>query len=293
MDTAQFTTEIMPKLNQCREHLEYISSKLGDRNSIAFIESQGLYEDAVYGLQRILRKLPANKGLDLILESHGGSIDVASTIASLCHERFGQLRVIVPFYAKSAATLVALAADERMLTCFTQLGPVDPQVRHPTNQTMWFPAHSIKEALEQVEATKDRFVKIAMADKLDPFLIGAYRDAMAASKQYVEQIVERWKVSNKTEIISAFTDKYKSHGYPIDTSVLKALNVPFTPIQDDIEASVFDLHEICYDIVSKDVNEGIIILTKSEYMFMSGDFRNRANFTLAPPPAKVDPLASS
>ena len=241
--------------------------------------------NAVYGLQRILRRLPVNKGLDLILESHGGSIDVASTIASLCHERFRKLRVIIPFYAKSAATLVALAADERILTCFTQLGPVDPQVRHPTNQTMWFPAHSIKEALEQVESTKDRYVKVAMADKLDPFLIGAYRDAIAAAKQYVEQIVEHWKVPNKADIISAFTDKYKSHGYPIDISVLKALNVPYTMIQDDIETSVFDLHEICYDIISKDVNEGIIILAKTEYLFMAGDFRNRENFQLSNPSA--------
>jgi hypothetical protein len=268
----------MPKLNQCREHLESISSKWGDRNSVVLVESQGLFEDALYGLQRMLRKLPANQGLDLILESHGGSIDVASAIASLCRERFGHLRVIIPFMAKSAATLVVLAADERMLTCFTQLGPVDPQVRHPQNPTMWFPAHSIKEALEQVEATKDKIVKTAMADKLDPFLIGAFRDAMAAAKQYVEEIVDRWQVTNKTDIISAFTDKYKSHGYPIDTRVLKALNVPFMPIDCDIESSVYDLHEICVDVVKQDVGEGILIMTKLEYLFISGDFRTRGNF---------------
>lgn len=139
--------------------------------------------------------------------------------------------------------------------------------------------------MEQVEATKDKFVKMAMADKLDPFLIGAYRDAMAASKQYVEEIVERWQVSNKAEIISAFTDKYKSHGYPIDIRVLKSLNVPFMPIQADIETDLYDLHEISVDIVSKDVNEGIVILTKSEYMFISGDFRNRGNFPSATPPS--------
>ena len=285
MDVAQFNTEIMPKLNQCQQYLGRISDKLGDRNSIVLVESQGMFDDVAYGFQRIVRRLPVNKGLDLILESHGGSIDVAAAIAGLCHERFGQLRVIVPFYAKSAATLVVLAADERMLNCFTQLGPVDPQVRNPQNPTMWFPAHSIKEAFEQVEATKDKFVKMAMADKLDPFLIGAFRDAAAASKQYVEEIVERWQVPSKAEIISTFTDKYKSHGYPIDVRVLKSLNVPFTPIPTDIETDVYDLHETCVDIVSKDVNEGIIILTKSEYMFIAGDFRSRGSFQSAISPS--------
>lgn len=93
MDVAQFNTDIFPKINQCREHLEHISSKLGDKNSIVLVESQGLFEDALYGFQRILRKLPADKGLDLILESHGGSSDAATAITSLCRERFGQLRV--------------------------------------------------------------------------------------------------------------------------------------------------------------------------------------------------------
>jgi hypothetical protein len=291
MDTTKFTSDILPKINQCRTHFEKVSSGLGDTNQIVLIESQGLYEDVIYGLQSMLRKLPASQGLDLILESHGGSIDSASTIASLCRERFGKLRVIIPFMAKSAATLIALTADERILTCFTQLGPVDPQVRHPQNPEMWFPAHSIKEALEQVENTKDKIVKMAMADKLDPFLIGAFRDAMAASKQYIEEVVERWDVPNKADIVSAFTDKYKSHGYPIDSKVLKSLNVPFTSTDSAIEDSLFDLHEICVDIVKKDVDEGILIMTKSEYLFISGDFVNRGNLGVSnnkKPPQKSE-----
>ena len=278
MDITQFNTDILPKLNQCRNYLEKVSSGLGDTNSIVLIESQGLFEDVIYGLQRILRKLPSNKGIDLILESHGGSIDAAATIASLCRERFGKLRVIIPFMAKSAATLVALSADQRLLTCFAQLGPVDPQVRDPKNPEMWFPAHSIKEAIDQVENTEDKLVKMAMADKLEPFLIGAFRDAMSASKQYVEEAIEKWDVPNKEDIIKAFTDKYKSHGYPIDPKVLKSLNVPFTPTDSKIEDDLFDLHELCVDIVKKDVDEGIIIMTKSEYLFIAGDFRNRGNF---------------
>jgi len=280
MDIAQFNANILPKLNQCRNYLEKVSSGLGDTNSIVLVESQGLFEDVIYGLQRILRKLPPNKGIDLILESHGGSIDVAATIASLCRERFGKLRVIIPFMAKSAATLIALSADERLLTCFAQLGPVDPQVRDPKNPGMWFPAHSIKEAIGEVENTKDKLVKMAMADKLEPFLIGAFRDAMNAAKQYVEEVVGKWDVPNKEDIITAFTDKYKSHGYPIDPKVLKSLNVPFNPTNSEIEGDLFDLHELCVDIVKKDVDEGIIIMTKSEYLFIAGDFRNRGNFEM-------------
>jgi ClpP class serine protease len=60
---------------------------------------------ALYALQRVLRKLPKGKDLVLIIQSHGGSIDTASAIASICRGCFDTFKVIVPFMAKSAATL--------------------------------------------------------------------------------------------------------------------------------------------------------------------------------------------
>lgn len=279
MDVNVFNTNILPKLQEAKTILEGCKTHLGDRNTIVLIENRGLFEEAVYGFNRVLRKLPHDKGLDIILESHGGSIDAASSVASLCRERFSDFRVIVPFKAKSAATLLVLAANERFLSYGAQLGPVDPQVRHPENRTTWFPAHSIKDALEQVEKTSDRVVKMAMADKLDPFVIGAYQDAIGASTQYVEEVVEKWPVSNKSEIISAFADKYKSHGYPIDRHVLDALKVPYSPLTVECEEEVCLLHDKCMDILmSDDVDDGLIIMTPTEYLFLTQDFRQAAAF---------------
>lgn len=279
MDIAKFDSEILPKLNKCRELLKEVSTSIGDKkNTIILIETEGLYDEVLYGFQRILRKIPKSKGIDLIIESHGGSIDTASTIASLCRGRFGSFRVIAPFMAKSAATLIVLAADERLLTSAAQLGPVDPQVRHPDKRT-WFPAHSIKEALDQVEATKDPYVKLAMADKLDPFLIGAYKDSINAATQYVEEIVSKWSVSNKSEIVSAFTEKYKSHGHPIDRKVLEELKVPFSPIDDEKENTVLNLHELCMDILNIEKEGSRLIMTENEYLFAIEDFRTVNTFS--------------
>ena len=214
MDPATFQTEVLPVLWDCAALLGQISSSLHGKNAVVLVESEGMFADLLYAFNRVIRKLPSGDGIDLILHSHGGTIDTAYAIASLCRVRFGSFRILVPFLAKSAATLLALAADERLLTYSAQLGPVDPQVRHP-EKGIFFPAHSIKEAMERVEATKDPLVKASMADKLDPFLIGAYEDAIKASKQYIEQVVETWQLADKGPVVSAFTDKYKSHGYPI------------------------------------------------------------------------------
>jgi len=295
MNDAKFDTDVYPKIRACKDILEGIAKRPEIGSSVVLVENEGLYEKALYGIQRVIRKLPKNGGICLILDSHGGSIDVASSIAGLCRARFGSLKVVVPFMAKSAAALIALDADERILTFSAQLGPVDPQVRHPETRMM-FPAHSIKEALEQVEETKDPLVKIAMADKLDPFLIGAYKDAISAAKQYIEVVVERWKVPNAEEIVSAFTDKYKSHGWPIDRNVLNALQVPYTAATEQVECLVCDLDEMCNDIIAdSDDEEATIIMTSREYIFTTGSYRRAEVFGPAicdPPTEDVAPEAT-
>jgi ClpP class serine protease len=204
MDTSTFQNEILPVLMDAAKLLERSSRLLGGNNAIVLIETEGLFPELLYSFNKLLRKLPAANGVDVILHSHGGTTDTASAIASLCRVRFGSFRVIIPFMAKSAATLLALAADERLLTPSAQLGPVDPQIRHP-EKGIFFHAHSIKEAVEKVEATRDPLVKMAMADKLDPLLIGAYEDAILASKQYIEQVLERWPAdTDKAAIVTAF-----------------------------------------------------------------------------------------
>ncbi|HXY15011.1 MAG TPA: hypothetical protein VEI26_10980 [Terriglobales bacterium] len=200
MDNQKFQVDVLPVLTECSTLLQRTGELIGGKKAIVLVESEGLFSDLLYVFNKVIRNLPSGDGIDVVLHSLGGTVDAASALASLCRARFGTFRVVVPFMAKSAATLFALAANERLLTPSAQLGPVDPQVRHP-EKNVWFPAHSIKEALERVEATKDPFVKIAMADKLDPFLIGAYQDAISASKQYIEEVVDCWTPKDKAALV--------------------------------------------------------------------------------------------
>jgi len=49
--------------------------------------------------------------LELLLHSPGGDADAAYTLMRYFRRRCKRLNVIVPLYAKSAATLMALGAD--------------------------------------------------------------------------------------------------------------------------------------------------------------------------------------
>lgn len=73
-----------------------------------------------------------NVELDLWLESPGGDAHAAYKLALLLRAHASRLRVVIPDYAKSAATLLTLAADEIYVAPVAELGPLDavPSARY-------------------------------------------------------------------------------------------------------------------------------------------------------------------
>ena len=65
--------------------------------------------------------------LDLMLHSPGGDPDAAEQICGYLRTQFDEIRAIVPVYAMSAATMMALSADRIVMGAHSQLGPIDPQ----------------------------------------------------------------------------------------------------------------------------------------------------------------------
>jgi ClpP class serine protease len=80
--------------------------------------------------------------IDLILHTPGGLVLASEQIANALSRRTAKVTVVVPHYAMSGGTLIALAADEVLMDENAVLGPVDPQVGQ-------FPAVSILSVLNQ------------------------------------------------------------------------------------------------------------------------------------------------
>jgi len=193
-----------------------------DCRLLAFICHQPIIHRVAYQLNKVIRRLREEPmRLAVLIDSGGGDIDAAAKIVKMLRNHCGEYVAIVPFWAKSAATLLAVASDEIIMCRSAELGPVDPQVRDPQTG-IWVPASAIKEAIDFIEQASDPNVKIPMADKIPPFLMGAYRIAQHVSREYIEEALE--KLGDKKEAaVSTFTDRYASHGYPIDRNQCKDL----------------------------------------------------------------------
>lgn len=68
------------------------------------------------------------ENLDLMINSPGGFGEAAEKIVEMCRAHCSrEFRVVVPNYAKSAATMIALGADVIVMGYPSELGPIDPQ----------------------------------------------------------------------------------------------------------------------------------------------------------------------
>ena len=73
--------------------------------------------------------------LDIFLCSNGGSGTVPWRLVSLFREFAKSFNVLIPYRAYSAASLIALGANEIVMHPFAELGPIDPTVSNDFNPT--------------------------------------------------------------------------------------------------------------------------------------------------------------
>ncbi|MGA9314399.1 MAG: hypothetical protein WBV77_07210, partial [Solirubrobacteraceae bacterium] len=129
----------------------------------------------------------AKKGVDLFIHSNGGSGTVPWRIVSLIREYTKSFAVLVPHRAFSAATLIALGADEIVMHRMGCLGPIDPSVANqfnpanPQNPSLPIPI-SVEDVTayfrlvtEEVGIThEDELVQalVALTEKIHPLALG-------------------------------------------------------------------------------------------------------------------------
>lgn len=102
----------------------------GDHRLIAYLTGPAMggidLSDAA-PLGSMLDAIGTCETLDLMLNSPGGIGESAEKIVEMCRAHCSEFRVIVPNFAKSAATMIALGADVILMGYLSELGPTDPQ----------------------------------------------------------------------------------------------------------------------------------------------------------------------
>jgi hypothetical protein len=190
-------------------------------------------------------------------------MDVAEKLIYMIRQRVKGFRVIVAERAKSAGTLMALAADEILMSSTSELGPIDPQITLSTaeGRPIHRPAASFLDGLELIKQDviqnhgKINPAYFPLLSQLDPALLDFCVKAIKRSEQFAVKWLKNAMLKGNTrqavKIAKRLTNvaRYRSHGIVIDADEAKSmgLKIKFVPPDDDLWRKLWSLH-LAYQI---------------------------------------------
>jgi len=161
------------------------------------------------------------KPLLLILLSRGGEPGSAYLIGKLCREStIEKFVVVIPRYAKSAATLLATAANEIHMGSLSELGPIDPQIDNMPTLGLKNSIEHIAELVSKMPGSAEMFARY-LGRTVEPIQIGYYERVAESAMQYAQRLLESHKAtleSSPEDIARKLVYGYKDHGFVIDQS---------------------------------------------------------------------------
>jgi ClpP class serine protease len=166
--------------------------------------------DDAEGVLRAIHETAPGRPIEIILHTPGGLVVAAQQIAAALADHDGTVMAVVPHYAMSGGTLIALAADEIILDAHASLGPVDPQLGQ-------YAAASVVAAAERPGDHEDQ--TLIMAD------VG--RKALAQVEGFTRRLIERRLSAERArDAAHLLASGVWTHDHPLQVPELKALGLP-------------------------------------------------------------------
>jgi hypothetical protein len=196
-------------------------------------------------VEDVSKKGRKSRRLSKLLTTNGGSIETVARIVETLRRHYDHIDVIVPSYAFSAGTVLAMSGDDIYMDYYSRLGPIDPQVQN--NAGRWVPALGYLIQYERLLA-KAQAGTLSTAEAqlmlfgFDQAELYRYEQARELSVSLLKDWLVRYKFKNwdttetrgtrvtqqrkarRAEEIArelSNTDRWHSHGYGISMEVLR------------------------------------------------------------------------
>ena len=210
-------------------------------------------------LEAVLNSISGADQINLLLHSPGGDGTIVEKMVDMCRAHLTgknrKLRVIVPNIAKSAATVLALGADQILMGYCSELGPIDPQVPITiSGMTQWVSAFAFVESRDKLmnqiaEATKKKeptvglltqlaTLNIPFTDEMENQIAFAKKTAITLLHKYMltptlPNLKKRTKKANDIAEQLLSKQLFPVHGQYIDGATAKKLGLEVELLDKD------------------------------------------------------------
>jgi hypothetical protein len=197
----------------------------------------------VLALHDVLRRLGQHDTLYLFIKSGGGSGQVSLRIVNLLRQHCQRLVVLVPLECASAATMIAIGADQILMGSTAYLTAVDTSLNHALspvdrdNDRVSVSLDELQRVIrlwrEQNSGAEPENAYKSLFQYVHPLVIGAVDRAESLSIMLCQELLA-YHIKDEAvaqRIASTLNAKYPSHSYPIllDEVVKIGLNAERLP----------------------------------------------------------------
>lgn len=268
------TQELIKKIEGLRQS-KTIAYLTGDRPGAV---SAQIAMDIIPVFSNQLRKLGKTDKIDLFLYSIGGDTMVPWRLVSMIREYCDTFSVLVPYKARSAATMISLGADEILMTDLSELSPIDPSTTNifnpvdpqvPQNRIpisvedvmAYFDLAQNKFGIKNVDELAKIFNKFMESNpQIHPLALGNVNRIHNLIRILATRLLKSHRVPMPDEeiakIVDYFTEKLYSHQYSIGRKEAKEglglRTVQFT------DRELTDLMTELYEEYKKEMKLGVV-----------------------------------
>ncbi len=287
---------------------EFIEQQL-DKRLLSIEKTMGadcvsLNGPLLHGVDNLLRVAVENrkaaskkKKLVVVLTTTGGYVEVAQRVAETFRHNYDTVDFVVPNYAYSAGTILAMSGDAIHMDYYSRLGPIDPQVENKSGRLV--PALGYLEKYKALlERAKDPNDPISLAevqlliDGFDQAELYQFEQAQNLSVTLLKEwlvrykfkdwdrtrtrglaVTEEMKNDQAEEIARALNDtkRWHTHGRGISRDVLERdINLIINDLDTNeaLNGKVKQYHDLLEDYMAKKADKGIVHIRQSYQPFM-------------------------
>lgn len=221
-------------------------------------------QNDVIAMSRLLGPMKRQARVALFLKSEGGNPEAALRFVHLLRHKFEHITLLAPFECASAATMVALGANEIHMGATSYLTAVDSSLKHdlsPVDHHNYLVSVSQDEVMRILRQWRDQksggnpYPEVYKY--LHPLVLGALDRASSLSMRICEELLS-YHVSSRTKalrISRALNCDYPSHTYPITAREARRIGLNVQPLKPAVDGLLRELNHVYSEMAHAKVTD--------------------------------------